>query len=114
MLNFHCIIHQPNLYSKSLKMDHVIKVVIKSVNFIKSQSLNHCQLQEFLKSSYSEYFDASYYSEVRWLSHAEMLKRAYDLKHKIKLFLEKLFKNEKFARVLKINNSFVILHFLSI
>lgn len=38
-LNFHCIIHQENLCSKSLKMDHVMKVVIKTVNFIKSKGI---------------------------------------------------------------------------
>uniref|UniRef100_A0A6P7HAL3 General transcription factor II-I repeat domain-containing protein 2A-like n=1 Tax=Diabrotica virgifera virgifera TaxID=50390 RepID=A0A6P7HAL3_DIAVI len=55
MLNFHCIIHQENLCAKSLKMDHVMKVVIKIVNFIKSQGLNHRQFQEFLKSFESEF-----------------------------------------------------------
>lgn len=41
MLNFHCIIHQENLCAKSLKMDHVMKVVIKTVNFIKSKDLRN-------------------------------------------------------------------------
>jgi hypothetical protein len=86
MLNFHCIIHQENLCSKSLKMDHVMKVVIKTVNFIKSKGLNHRQFQEFLKSLDSEYNDVTFYAEVRWLTRAKMLKRVFDLKQEIQSF----------------------------
>ncbi|KAL3854537.1 hypothetical protein ACJMK2_013802 [Sinanodonta woodiana] len=71
MLNFHCIIHQENLCSKSLKMDHVMKVVIKTVTFIKSKGLNHRQFQEFLKSLDSEYNDVTFYAEARWLTRAK-------------------------------------------
>lgn len=34
-----------NLWAKSLKMDHVMKVVIKTVNYIKSKVFNHRQFQ---------------------------------------------------------------------
>ena len=61
MLNFHCFVHQENLCSKSLKMDHVMKVVDKIVLFIKSNGLNHRQFQEFLKSLDSDYNDVTFY-----------------------------------------------------
>lgn len=31
---FHCILHQEALCCKSLKMDHVMEVVVRTVNFI--------------------------------------------------------------------------------
>ncbi|VEN48298.1 unnamed protein product [Callosobruchus maculatus] len=88
LLNFHCIIHQENLCAKSLKMDHVMKVVVKVVNFIRSKGLNHRQFQEFLKSLDSEYGDVTFFAEVRWLTRAKMLKRVFDLKQEIQSVFE--------------------------
>lgn len=39
--SIHCIIHRKVLCSKILKMDHVMDVVIKTVNFIRARGLNH-------------------------------------------------------------------------
>ncbi|XP_017794537.1 PREDICTED: general transcription factor II-I repeat domain-containing protein 2B-like [Habropoda laboriosa] len=86
MLNFHCIIHRENLCSKSLKMDHVMKVVVKIEIFIKSNGLNHRQFQIFLKSLDSDYNDVTFYAEVRWLTCAKMLKRVFDLQQEIQSF----------------------------
>ncbi|XP_023228312.1 general transcription factor II-I repeat domain-containing protein 2-like [Centruroides sculpturatus] len=86
MLNFHCIVHQENLCSNSLKMDHVMKVVFKIANFIKSNGLNHRQFQEFLKLLDSDYSNVTFYAEVRWLTCAKMLKRVFDLQQEIKSF----------------------------
>ncbi|XP_025080977.1 general transcription factor II-I repeat domain-containing protein 2A-like [Pomacea canaliculata] len=40
-LRLHCIIHQQNLCGKVLNVDHVMKSVVSTVNFIRSQALNH-------------------------------------------------------------------------
>ena len=37
MMKYHCIIHQGNLCSKSLKIESVMKVLVKTVNFIRSR-----------------------------------------------------------------------------
>ena len=37
---FHCIIHQEQLVSKKLNMDHVCKPVLEIVNFIRTHALN--------------------------------------------------------------------------
>ena len=45
---FHCIIHEQNLYAKTLNYKHVIGPVSKAVNFIRARGLNHRQFQKFL------------------------------------------------------------------
>ncbi|KAL0973590.1 hypothetical protein UPYG_G00206600 [Umbra pygmaea] len=48
---FHCILHQEALCCKSLKMDHVMEVVVRTVNFIWSRGLNHRQFDKLLSDS---------------------------------------------------------------
>jgi hypothetical protein len=61
--------------------------VIKLMNFLKSRA-NYRQFNEFLKDLGSEYGDVIYNTEVRWLSRGAMLKRVYNLKNDIQLFVE--------------------------
>lgn len=84
----HCIIHQENLCAKELKMDHVMTVVVKTVNFIRARGLNHRQFKEFLSDIETEYTDVIYFSEVRWLSRGKVLHRFYCLREEIKVFME--------------------------
>lgn len=86
--SFHCIIHQQVLCSKILKMDNVLKTISKSVNFIRSRGLNHRQFCLLLQDLESEFEGLPYYTEVRWLSCHNVLKRFYLLLEEIILFLE--------------------------
>lgn len=88
LMAYHCIVHQGNLCGKVLKMENVLGVVIKTINFIRAKGLNHRQFQEFLKAMGTEFADVIYYTEVRWLSKGKMLKRFYDLRTEIKIFME--------------------------
>jgi prephenate dehydratase len=49
------LIHQQNLCSQVLSINHVILVVRKTVNYIRSHALPHQQFKEFLKELDSKY-----------------------------------------------------------
>ncbi|XP_023211663.1 general transcription factor II-I repeat domain-containing protein 2A-like, partial [Centruroides sculpturatus] len=84
----HCIIHQENLCAKRLSLPNATLPIIKLINFIKSRELNHREFKEFLKDLETEYGDVVFNTEVHWLSRGAMLKRVYNLKSEIQLFLD--------------------------
>ena len=53
--SFHCIIHQESLCSKKLKMEHVMNIVIKTVNWIRSHALNNRQFSALLEEMDAQY-----------------------------------------------------------
>lgn len=58
LIIIHGLIHQQNLCARVLSMNHVMQVVIKTVNnYIRSYALPHRQFKEFLKELDSEYGD---------------------------------------------------------
>ena len=63
VMRFHCIIHQENLCPNSLKMQNVMSIVIKTVNFIRSKGLHHREFQELLHSIDADFQDIPYYTE---------------------------------------------------
>nr|XP_021321998.1 LOW QUALITY PROTEIN: general transcription factor II-I repeat domain-containing protein 2B-like [Danio rerio] len=85
----HCIIHQQALCSKCLPCDNVMSVVLKCVNLIRSRRLKHRSFRAFLEEMESEYGDVLYFTEVRWLSRGNVLKRFFELREEVKAFMEK-------------------------
>ena len=86
---FHCILHQQVLCTKVLSgLQHVMAVIVRIVNYIKSNSLNHRQFQTLLDELETEFGDVVYYCEVRWLSRANMLKRVFALRKEIEIFMK--------------------------
>ena len=85
----HCIIHQQALCSKCLKFDNVMSDVVKCINHIRSRGLKHQLFRAFLEEIESAYEDVLYYTEVRWLSRGQVLKRFYELRAEVKTFMEK-------------------------
>jgi len=85
----HCILHQHVLCKSVLKINHVIDVVTRIVNFIRARALNHRQFVALLEEHETEHHDISYNTAVRWLSLGKVLKRVWDLKAEIQEFCEK-------------------------
>uniref|UniRef100_A0AAY5KZX0 HAT C-terminal dimerisation domain-containing protein n=1 Tax=Esox lucius TaxID=8010 RepID=A0AAY5KZX0_ESOLU len=85
----HCIIHQEVLCKTVLKMNHVVDVVTKTVNFIRARALNHRQSVVFLEENEIEHGDISYHCTVRWLSLGKVLKSFWDLRDQIQDFCVK-------------------------
>ncbi len=68
IIKYHCIIHQKTLAAHTLEMGHVMDIVVKTVNLIKSRGLNHRQFNMFLEQLEAEFGDVIYFTAIRWLS----------------------------------------------
>ena len=96
----HCIIHQESLCKGALNIKHVtdsianvcIKHVTDSianvVNLTRARGLNHRQFKAFLEDLESELWDVLYHSRVCWLSLGKVLRRVWELREEIVMFLE--------------------------
>ncbi|XP_032881422.1 general transcription factor II-I repeat domain-containing protein 2A-like [Amblyraja radiata] len=84
----HCLIHQEALCAKSSNLKDVMDVVVRAVNMILSQGLNHRQFQQLLSEAEAQYGDLLYFCDVRWLNRGAMLERVYALREEIATFLE--------------------------
>ncbi|KAK3928246.1 General transcription factor II-I repeat domain-containing protein 2 [Frankliniella fusca] len=90
VVGIHCIIHREALCAKVVRLEHVMSVVVKTVNFIrvKGHGLNHSDFQTFLKDIEAEYSDVPYFTDVRWLSCGTVLQRFFSLRSEIGHFME--------------------------
>ena len=86
-VKLHCIIHQQVLCAKHLPFAHVMKLVAKAINFIRSKALCHRQFQQFLHDIEAEYGDVSYHNNVRWLSMGSAPQQFFSLRREIGKFL---------------------------
>jgi hypothetical protein len=66
-----CIIHQCSVCGKNFKFEHVTKIVVSDVNFMRS----HRQFQPFVLEIKTERENVLYHTEVRWPSLGTELKR---------------------------------------
>ena len=66
----HYMLHRHALVSKTLSssLDDVLKIVVKTVNYVKGRPLNHCIFMQLCEQMDSEFKVLLYHSEVCWLS----------------------------------------------
>ncbi|XP_010617352.1 general transcription factor II-I repeat domain-containing protein 2B isoform X1 [Fukomys damarensis] len=82
-----CIIHPESLCAQRLKMDHVMDVVVSSVNWICSRGLNRGEFTTLLYELDSQYGSLLYHTGVKWLSRGLVLKRFFESLEEIDNFL---------------------------
>ena len=82
-------------------MKHVVDPVVKIVNFIRARGLNHRQFITLLEDCSSDHSDVLYHTAVRWLSLGKVLRRVWDLKTEILLFLEMKGKDTEYPQLRK-------------
>ncbi|XP_067420895.1 general transcription factor II-I repeat domain-containing protein 2-like [Emydura macquarii macquarii] len=86
---FHCIIHQEQLVSKKLHLDHVMKPVLEIVNCICTHALNHRQFKNLIAElDQGLPGNLLLHCTVRWLSKGKVLFRFFELLDAVKLFME--------------------------
>ena len=96
ILSYHCLIHQQQLCAQKLNMKHLMTDFVKTVNFVRSRGLNHREFKAFSDEVDSGHEDVVYFSKVRWLSKAAILKRFQLLLPEIKVFLKEKKQNVDF------------------
>ena len=77
----HCIIHQKVLCNKVLKTNHVVDVVVETVDFIRKSGINNST------SYWMKLMHLPYHNEVCWLHRGFVLKRLYELRSAIQAFM---------------------------
>jgi hypothetical protein len=56
-MEIQCIFHQESLGGKTVKSEHIMKVVISVPNFVRSHVINHRQFQSLSSETTTEYGD---------------------------------------------------------
>ena len=86
----HCMLHKDALVSKMLpsSLADVLKIVVKTVNFVRGRALNHCIFMQLCKEMDSKFKVLLYYTEVRWLSRGKVMNRVFALLTELLKFLK--------------------------
>ena len=86
----HCMLHKHALVSKMLpsSLADVLKIVVKTVNFVRGQDLNHRIFMQLCEKIDSKFKVLLYHTEVRWLSRGKVMNRVFALRAKLLKFLK--------------------------
>ncbi len=66
----------------------ILEAVVKCVNFVKAGDLNSRLFQSLCRDMDSKDEALLFYSKARWLSKENVVNRVFELRGKLKLFLE--------------------------
>jgi len=88
LLSTHCYIHRQNLASKKMasELNEVVSESVKIINYITNSVLNARLLKALCGEMGSDHQNL-FHSEFRWLSRGEVLKRLYELRKEVELFI---------------------------
>ena len=75
------------MIAKSMKLNGVMEVVKRCVDFVRTKGLRHRQFKNLLEELDAAHKDVPFYSEVRWLSRGQTLKKAFDVSKEIAEFM---------------------------
>ena len=83
------MIHRYALASKTLPTSFmsVLDTVVKMLNCVKGSALNSRLFKQLCQEMGSEHETLLFYTQVRWLSRGNVLRRVFELKEEIQLFL---------------------------
>lgn len=86
----HCYLHRYELATKPFPttLREVLLTAIKVINFITSMSLNQHIFKTFFQEMAAEYELLLYHTKGRWLSRRQVLKRVFELRAEVSLFLK--------------------------
>ena len=92
----HCIIHKQALASKTLResLQDVVNIAIKTINSVKNTALNRRLFRKLCSEMNGEKLNLLYYTRVHWLSKGNVLAGVFELREKLKEFLNKQGKYE--------------------
>lgn len=109
---FHCLLHQQNLFAKSVNMKETMDVVIKVIKNIRSghKALVHRQFRAFLEELNAEHSDLLLYTEVRWLSKGKCIERFFNLRKEIMEFFKKYPTDANESLAIKLQDSTFLLN----
>ena len=104
ILAVHCVVHRHHLVAKKISFDlhESLRVVIQTVNKIKSHSIYDRLFRKFCINTEQEHVRLILHTEVRWLSKGNCLARFVKLFDTIVNFLENLNENN-FAKEIKLH-----------
>jgi len=89
LLSSYCYIHRQNLLSKKMEpeLNEVLSQFVKIIHCIRTSALNTRLLKALCNEMGSDHQNLLFHSEVLWLSRGEFLKRLYEIRKEVELFL---------------------------
>ena len=85
----HCCIHREALVAKNMPdmLQNTFEKLVKIINFIKTRPLQSRLFEALCKDMQSEHVQLLLHTEIRWLSRGKILKRFFELRDEVQIFL---------------------------
>lgn len=88
-----------SLCKSVLQHNHVVNPVVKLVNFIRAQGIQHRQFIAFLEETDADHQDLFWHSHFCLLGLGKVFQKVWELKEEISAFLESMGKSDEFPEL---------------